>query len=349
MPGTNDGPIMGGKWGFTIVSKTGRIYFFCNVSTGCWSASYTTDGVMRCCYSDDDGYTWQIAWDRPVGRREKFDHSAANVPVGWIVWQPAIRDGKGHWITGFTRWSSLDKYPKPHVGYHPDSRSELMRFDNIDDGPDPKDIKITWLPETDDTVSVPCPIEPEKSKGYSLAEEPAIVLLPDGRLFMIVRTITGHIWYSVSDDDGANWRPSEILRYTDDGAEVLHPKSPMPMYRMDNGKYVLFFHNHDGTGYGAMSPRDMAARRPIFMTVGEFRPKAHQPIWFSEPEFQFDTDGVACGPGGAGVEGGRDWLAMYGCLTEHKGQRVFWYPDRKHFLLGRHITDEMVDSMIVPE
>ncbi len=347
LPGTADGPIVGGKWGFHIVSKAGRIYFFCNVSTGYWSNSYTTDGLMRCIYSDDAGHTWHVAGDIPFRRREKYDHPDPKVPCAWIVWQPAIRDAKGRWIAGFTRWSSLAKFPKPRTGYHNDSRSELMRFDNLDEGPDPRDLKITWLPESD-SISVPCPVEPEKSKGYSLGEEPAVVLLPDERLFLIMRTLTGHIWYTVSDDDGSSWRPTEILRQRDGGAEMLHPKSPCPLYRLANGKYLLFFHNHDGTGYGAAGPHDMAARRPIFMAAGEFRPKAHQPIWFSEPTLLFDTDGVACGPGNGTVEGGRHWLAMYGCLTERNGQRVIWYPDRKHFLLGRYITDEMLADMSVP-
>jgi len=54
---------------------------------------------------------------------------------------------------------------------------------------------------------------------------------------------------------------------------------------------------------------------------------------------------VACGPGNGTVEGGRHWLALYGCLTERDGERILWYPDRKHFLLGRCLTDEMLAPM----
>ncbi len=35
--------------------------------------------------------------------------------------------------------------------------------------------------------------------------------------------------------------------------------------------------------------------------------------------------------------------------TEHPGKRVFWYPDRKHFLLGKVISDELLADMRVPE
>ena len=33
------------------------------------------------------------------------------------------------------------------------------------------------------------------------------------------------------------------------------------------------------------------------------------------------------------------WLSMYASLTEHNGKRIFWYADRKIFVLGRYITD----------
>jgi hypothetical protein len=86
----------------------------------------------------------------------------------------------------------------------------------------------------------------------------------------------------------------------------------------------------------------MDARRPLFVTVGEFRPNAHQPIWFSPPTLLCDTQGV-----GVGQES-LFWLAMYSSLTEHQGKRIYWYPDRKHFLLGRYITNEFLAPMKVP-
>lgn len=347
MTGTT-GPILSGRWGFPVLSRTGRIYYFFNKNIGLWDVSYSVEGTMHCVYSDDDGYTWKDGGDIPFRRRPGYSHPDPAVPCAWIVWQPLIRDKEGRQIAAFTRWSSLVFYPKPVNGrYHFDTRSELMRFDNIDEGPDPQNLKITWLPDGD-SISVPCPVEPEKSKGYSLAEEPAAALLPDGRLFTVMRTLTGHIWYTVSENSGESWRPTEILCRYDGGPEMLHPKSPCPLYRLSDGRYLLFFHNHDGTGYGAHGPQDNDARRPIFMSVGEFRPGAHQPVWFSEPKLLFDTDGVALGPGNGAIEGGRTWLALYGCLTERNGERILWYPDRKHFLLGRCITDEMLVDMTVP-
>ena len=80
----------------------------------------------------------------------------------------------------------------------------------------------------------------------------------------------------------------------------------------------------------------------FYIAVGEYRPEAHQPIWFSKPKMLCDTHGVGVGPGSL------VWLAMYASLTERDGKRIFWYPDRKHFLPGRYITDEMLADLTVP-
>ena len=282
----------------------------------------------------------EIPW-----RRTRFDHPDPKVPPNCIVWQQPIRDAMDRLIVGFSRWSSDMVYPRPIGGNrnHPDTSCELMRFENVDQAPEPRDLKITWLPDKVGTIRVSPGIEPEASRGYSLAEEPAVSLLPDGRLFMNMRTITGRIWYTVSSDHGHSWRSPEPLRYYDDGPEVLHPKSPAPTYRLADGRYLLFFHNHDGYLDGATGPWDMDARRPIYITVGAFRPEAHQPIWFSEPKFLFDTQKVT-----AGITK-LFWLAMYASLTERDGQRTFWYADRKQFVLGKIIPDAMLADMTVPQ
>lgn len=340
--GAAEGPGMVSSLGFPVFSRSGRIYCFYNKNLGITEGGSRYLGVLRCKYSDDEGCTWKSGVDIHW-RRTRYDHPDPKVGCNCIVWQKPTRDAKGRQIVGFSRWSSLQVFPRPKGGNrnHLDTQCELMRFDNIDEGPDPRDIQITWLPQKEGTIRVPCQIEPDSSRGYSLAEEPAIVQLPDGRLWMNMRTVTGRIWFSVSDDNGDSWRKPEILRFRDDGAEILHPKSPCPIYRMNDGRYLLFFHNHDGTGYGALGPWDMDARRPLFITVGEFRPKAHQPIWFSEPKLFCDTQGIAVGPENL------IWLAMYSSFTERDDERIFWYPDRKHFLVGRHITHEMLEDMII--
>ena len=194
------GPKLCPGLGFPLVSRSGRIY---------------------CLYNQHPGIGDLGHWQGPL----------------CIIWQQPIRDAKDRAIVGFSRWSSLMTYPRPLGGNrsHLDTQCELMRFDNLDDGPDAQDLEITWLPDEEGTIRVSCGIEPDASRGYSLAEEPAIALLPDGRLWMNMRTVTGRIWYTVSDDDGHSWREPEVLRYQGGGDEVLHTKSPTRSiaFRMD--------------------------------------------------------------------------------------------------------------------
>ncbi len=329
-------------FGFPVISRVGRIYCFYNKNIGPVDSHYFS-GVLRCSYSDNDGVTWKSGSVDIPYRRNRFAHPDANVPCACIVWQKPIRDSQGRWIVGFSRWTSQQVRPKPEAGFHLDSSSELIRFDNIDEGPEPGDLRLTWLPEGEDPIRVSCPIEPEHSRGYSLCEEPSVVLLPDGRLLLVMRTVTGHVWYTVSEDDGASWRPASVLRFSDNGDPVPHPKSPCPLYQLGDGQYMLLFHNHDGFSYGAHGPWDMNARRPLSMAKGEFRPGMEQPLWFSRPELLFDTHGVGVGPEA------RIWLAMYSSVTGSGDGRTLWYPDRKHFLLGRRVPDTLLSTLVVPK
>ena len=49
----------------------------------------------------------------------------------------------------------------------------------------------------------------------------------------------------------------------------------------------------------------------------------------------------------AGVQG-RFTLRMYASLTERDGRRIFWYNDRKQFVLGKIISDDWLADMSVP-
>ena len=102
---------------------------------------------MGCLYSDDDGFTWTRGADIDVPRT-KFDHPDPSYPPNWIVWQQPIRDRRGRWIVGCTRVSSEAAVPKPGPHWCDiDSRSAFLRFENLDDGPAPEQLRITWLPK----------------------------------------------------------------------------------------------------------------------------------------------------------------------------------------------------------
>jgi len=111
----------------------------------------------------------------------------------------------------------------------------------------------------------------------------------------------------------------------------------------------LLFHNNNGHR-GPYNQRKKKwkknylnfLRNPAFLAVGEFRPDAHQPIGFSRPKQFLDTQGIPIGPKGTAE------IATYTSLTEWRGQRILWYPDRKYFLLGKQITDDWLADMKAP-
>ena len=77
-------------------------------------------------------------------------------------------------------------------------------------------------------------------------------------------------------------------------------------------------------------------RRPLHLSVGTFMPDALQPIWFEKPCMSLDNDGVIVGSKATNE------IGTYTSLTEHEGRRILWYPDRKYYLLGKILTDEML-------
>ena len=319
------------SWGFPLVSSKGRIYVIYSQHTGKFDTFFHTTGLMAGIYSDDCGKTWSEpeVIDMP---RSIYDNPDKTFPSNWIVFQKPERISKGKYFTGFTRWISKERWSKKQKTsirgwYHYPSVVEFMRFENIDENPDVKDIEISYFSSNEKAIKVPLPENPE----ISVCQEPSIVKLPDNRLFCIMRTFTGSPWYTISEDEGENWSEPEILRYRDDGEKILHPISPCPIYRIDKERYFFLFHNNDGN-FEKWKPKDTEHnRRPLYISEGKYMKEAKQPVWFSEPEFLMDTDAIPLGP----LK--RVGLPMYGSFTIFKNKKILWYPDRKFFLLGKFI------------
>ncbi len=215
---------------------------------------------------------------------------------------------------------------------------ECIRFENIVQDPSPEDLQLTWLPEADDPAITVSSDNPDTC----WANEPNVIPLVDGRLLMTFRTRTGRVHYTVSDDDGRSFRRPQVMRYCDTGAEILQPSDNAPIFRLSDGRYVLLYHNHDGNCYGADDVHDRRNRRPAYLSVGEYRSDAQQPIWWSPPKLFADIDDV---PIEVGLRLPRSECLDYCGWTEVKGERVIWYPDRKHFVVGKRVTDEFLEGM----
>ena len=327
------------SWGFPLVSRSGRIYVLYNQYQGIDDVLHQITGTMDCVYSDDMGGTWSTPQTLPM-KRGPHDHPDLTVPSNWIVWQKPMRDLQGRWFVGFTRWVSKAVRTAPHIESWTawESVVEFMRFENVDDDPEPKDICITYSAWGKDALRVPHYNNPR----LSVAQEPSIVRLPDNRLFCVMRTMSGYIWYSVSEDDGRTWcNPRPLLR-CDHGTPILQPLCCCPIYEYSRGRYVLLHHNNDGRFQSCKPEETNKNRRPAFIALGEFRPNAEQPIWFSRSKEFMDNDGVGIGP----LK--RIDIGVYPSVTNRAGNFVLWHPDRKFFLLGKRITPEWLADLAVP-
>lgn len=312
-----------GSWATAAISKFGRIYVLYSKHIG--KSPSHEQGILHVICSDDSGETW--GEEAPLANipRSKWDPDDLSEAPNGLPWQRAIRLKNGTVLLTISRNRiSSCTPPSPHPGIwmeHP-CAGELIRFDNIDDDPAPADLKVSFLALNEDWLSAPLPGHPECRSG----EEPSFCELPDGRLMCVMRTGEGHIWYSISKDSGVTWTQAEMLRFTDHGEGIKHPLSPCPFFRIADGKFVLFAHCSDGYNGTDRPQSNYNWRNPVYILKGEFRPQAHQPVWFSQPvEFMNNGD----------VSISRKDLAMYGDLTIEADGPVFWYPDRKFFLLGR--------------
>ncbi len=336
-PAGEEGPIA--SWGFPLVSKSGRIYVLYNQSQGVSDVSKAHTGTMDCVFSDDLGATWTSPETIPM-RRSPHDSVDPTIPPNWVVWQMPSRDLQGRWFVGLTRWVSKDVRTKPHNTSWTawESVSEFMRFTNIDEDPRPGDIHIEYSAWGEQSLRVPHYTNPL----LSVAQEPSFVRLPDERLFCVMRTMAGCIWYSVSGDDGRTWSNPRPLLRRDHGKPILQPMFCCPIYELGDGRYILLHNNNDGRFDGCTPEETAKNRRPAYIALGEYRAGADQPVWFSESEFFADNDAVPLGPQG------RLECIGYTSFTRRNGESVIWYPDRKYFLLGKKVTEEFLADLRVP-
>ncbi|MGB7156751.1 MAG: sialidase family protein, partial [Tepidisphaeraceae bacterium] len=324
------------SWAFPLVSKSGRIYVLYSQHVGKVDSFFHTTGTLDGIHSDDGGRTWSSPQTISTPRTSR-DNPDATMPHNIICWQKPLRLAKDNrYLAGITRWTSkaVMKNPGKYWTSH-DSVTEFMRFENVDEDPPVRDLRISWFASDREALTVPHPQYP----AVSICQEPAIVKLPDGRLFCVMRTIAGSPFWSSSADGGERWSAPRRLHYRDNGPAVLHPLSPCPIYDAGgntaaSARYALFVHNNDGNFNGYRPHEAAFNRRPVYLLSGRFERGAEQPVWFDEPKPFMDHDGT---PLGAPGTKGRVDLALYASWTVRDGRAILWYPDRKFFLLGRDI------------
>ena len=304
------------SWAFPLVSRSGKIYIIYNQFVPGKVAVYRQHtGRMMCIGSNDDGKTWSKPESIPLPRTE-YDTQDSTVCPEWVVWQKPQRLGKnGNYLVAVTRYVTSDKRSKHRTV------TEFLHFDNVDSDPEPENLAVRWVMTGEQALvnGIHC-------------EEPSIVKLPDGRLFVVMRTGTGCPNWSVSSDDGETWSAPKPLLKRDGGEPIPHPMSPCPIFdRKGNeaasGEYFLFAHNQ----FDKNDKNVWQNRGPLYFFPGYFQKDADQPVWFDEwKEFiNRPTNN-----------------SLYASVTVIDGKTVLWYPDQKFFLLGRVIDNHFFEKSI---
>jgi len=320
------------SWGFPIyVPDKNRIYVFYQKGIGVYDPRPGNTGEVRFVYTDDEGATWSREYTVPM-RRPAIAAPDPSIPPNWIIWQIPVEIVPGQILGCGTIWAS-DRLTRTNPQALVGSECWFWRFDNILTEEDPSKIRVTLLPDGDHGIRMPN----APGSRVSTAEEPTVVRLSDGRWFCVFRTFRGAIGYAISTDEGHTWSESQILRYRDDGPPILQPTASCPLYPLGDGRFLLTFHNNDGAANGGSDPWDWRRNRtPAFYSVGHERLDKKQPIWFTPPIMFLNNDAKPWGPTR------RTEVATYPSFFVFEGKRWYWYPDRKHFLLGKFITDEML-------
>lgn len=332
-----DGPEEGteniASWSVLVVApETGNIFclYHKNIGVNDYDRGMTGELAWRC--SRDGGHTWSQRFQTRI-RRSCLDHSDESIPSNWVTsgWQLPIISPQGSVLCPITRWSSREhRFREEFSGQ--EHEGWFLRFDNIMTTDDPAALEVTTLPDGDHGLRVPHPDQP----NLSAAMEPAIQPLAKGRIFCVLRTMTGSIYYAVSADDGHTWSTPEELTYGPGGGAMLHPNAPIGMGKLEDGRFVMFFHNNDGTANGGTGPADSRGRRPVFLSVGrETGNPDGQPVIFGEPVELYDNGGPSRPYSGL--------LAPYGSFFVFEGKNYWWYPDAIRFQVGRIIPADMLE------
>lgn len=236
-----DGPEA--SWAMPLLTAFGRVYVFYSYNGDMVRAlpdgkPARADMLGWYCakYSDDGGVTWSERIRLPM-RTTACDLAndwAGQVQIFWGIGKPIVQEDAA--IFAFTK---IGKYMLDN------GEGWFFRSDNVLRERDAS--KVVWelLPEGEHGVRAP--------EFGSIQEEHNIVPMADGGLYCVYRTTLGHPAESYSRDGGRSWATPEWVRYAD-GRPIKHPRACPRLWRTENGKYLLWHHNHGGTGFEDRNP-----------------------------------------------------------------------------------------------
>ena len=147
-------------------------------------------------------------------------------------------------IVGDTVYFSFTKLGKYFLG---DGEGWLFRSDNILTEKDPAKIRWKMLPDGEKGIKHP-------EFGSVQEEHNLASMSKPGHLACVYRTTKGFPAISYSRNGGQAWSKPEAMRYSPGGRIIRHPRACPKIWRCDNGKFLLWCHQHGGTNYNGRNP-----------------------------------------------------------------------------------------------
>ncbi len=226
-------------------------------------------------HSDDGGATWSertridipITW---VDRRSTFGGRAQ---MFWGTSEPVVLGER-----------VLIAFSKIRVHVVNDTEGWVLVCDNLLSTDDPS--KHEWRLVANGNEG---PTEEwrglvsDELFGDVQSEHSPVAMSTPGHVYMVNRTDRGVISHSISRDFGETWSEPAIVTYAD-GRPIRHPRANAKVWAIGEGRYLLWHHNHGGTGFEDRNPAWLSGG----IEVGEGRDRT---IAWGEPEIVlYDRD-----------------------------------------------------------
>ncbi len=316
-------PACGIESSYAVMQKTplGRVYAFYNHNTDdvrrvkadnppyadgyCYRVDSLGHFVFK--YTDDHGLTWsEKRYDIPI---REFEIDRKNADGGklqyfWNVGKP--------FVIGDAVFVPVHKVGGFGTGFFTSTEGVLLRSDNLLTENNPEKITFETLPDGDVGIR-------NVEGGGPICEEHSFVVLSDKSIFVLFRTVDGHSGYSYSRDGGKTFAPSKYMTY-EDGREFKHPRAATFVWKCENGKYLIWYHNHAG--------RDYVGRNPVWMSCGiEVDTQNGKEIAWSQPEIILYEDDVLV-------------RMSYPDFVEDEG--VFYITETQKNIARCHIADQKI-------
>jgi hypothetical protein len=264
------------SWAVPLKVPGGRIYVFYNYNKfGFTGLEGVMSGPFAFKYSDDNGKTWsEKRYEVPIRitQIDRENYTNGKHLFFWSIDKPVVTDDAAY--IAFTK--ILRKEPNQPEFF---KRSEgfILKSKNILYEKDPAKLNWETLPEGESGIW-----NPEFGKVQS---EHNMVVLENGSLYVVYRTVDGSPVYAISSDGGKNFSTPQYMKYQN-GEPIGNPRACPKIHKTVDGKYLFWFHNN-------FRQNTYNGRNPAWLSGGI---EINGDIVWSQPELVlYDNDPSAFG------------------------------------------------------